>query len=426
MKLFLVYALCVVSLNAATAYRNFTFTNKANVPMRVTALATYTPIDEETPVVVPLGDVYVNENQSVNHQYTVGGVYAFADLALGAGPISASIDVEKVGASFVVTSTSGSGDGIVRPIGTYAAHPSYQNDPPTVLTFGQSLVPDGMKPIWELDDATLTANLYREGVDKVVAALGGAGGGGSAGGSADSAAESQREQKARDERRISSFTYNVSSIDGSFAPVDITMVNGMHPDALATRELVELTVKNSRANFSIPDLNDNPGTGSYVINFRGRSLNLDPMAYAPIASFAAFMRGIIAWFAVVCFEWWLWREFKELFFAAATLPQARGNPVIGGTGGQATAFIAAVAISAILISLPAAWWAYADSDFGFIGIGQNPIEGPLTPDGYAKHLTKAFIPVGTILAVVVQMFIARKFGVVLHAGVATVIRFVIP
>lgn len=85
--------------------------------------------------------------------------------------------------------------------------------------------------------------------------------------------------------------------------------------------------------------------------FGGFELDLNPFKEDRAGPLAAWIKALLAWWLV--YKWFRWAMDKG--FNAGTqamiAPQARGNTVAAGTGGQATSLIAAVLITAIILSM---------------------------------------------------------------------------
>lgn len=149
------------------------------------------------------------------------------------------------------------------------------------------------------------------------------------------------------------------------------------------------------------------------------TINIDPASDPVISAAGSFIKNMITWVASVVFAWFCWMEFGAVVSSLMQAQQAKGNPIIGGTGAQATALVAAAAITGILIAVPLAYWAFATYDI-------NP---PPTGSGAANialYLLFFFIPVSYLLSLVAASFVVKKAGIVLIAGTATLIRFIVP
>lgn len=165
--------------------------------------------------------------------------------------------------------------------------------------------------------------------------------------------------------------------------------------------------------------------GMLLVTIPGHgSINLDPASDPDALALCNFIKQVISWIALLVYSWFAWGEFKTLCALLTVAPQAKGNPVIGGTGAQATAIVAAVAITVLLVSFPSLYWAFSQLPED---IASNPFAGATgVISGISLYLLYLVIPVGLILTLISQAFALRKFGLVTSMAIATSIRFIVP
>jgi len=157
------------------------------------------------------------------------------------------------------------------------------------------------------------------------------------------------------------------------------------------------------------------------------TINLDPASSPLISTFATWVKGVIAWMVWIAFNFWLWKFLFELLVATSLAPQAKGNTVAAGTGGQATSLVAAGFITAAIANVPVLFWAAADSGVSWAsGITSNPFDSATGVLGTGVYLAGQFLPIGTILSSLSTMLLMRKAGLGLFALTSTIIRFIIP
>lgn len=168
-----------------------------------------------------------------------------------------------------------------------------------------------------------------------------------------------------------------------------------------------------------------PAQSALVITLPGGVIiNLDPVSDPQALTLCLFIKDVITWIALTIYVWFAWAEFKTLCGMLTVAPQAVGNAVLGGTGGQATAVIAAVAITVFLVSFPTLYWAWNELPGT---LSANPFAGATgVISGVSLYLLYLIIPVGLILTLISQAFALRKFGLVTAMGIATAIRFIVP
>ena len=149
------------------------------------------------------------------------------------------------------------------------------------------------------------------------------------------------------------------------------------------------------------------------------AVNLDPAADPSVSSAADFLKSFIIWATSIFFAWFCWSEFSEVVRTLLSAQQAQGNAIVGGTGAQATALIAAAAITAILITVPLAYWSIATYSI-------NPVSSVSGVVSAALYLLFFFFPVAHVLSLAAAAFLVKKGSLVLVATTATLIRFVVP
>jgi len=297
----------------------------------------------------------------------------------------------------------------------------------TLSIGGVSLLPDGRKPVWQIDDSTLTGNLFREGIDQVVAAVGSAGGGGGGTGgevTLDSGTKiEQLAQKGLDAREAA-----------QEAMTEATEQSNEAVDAMETA-LNEAMVREG-ANVSVTD--HSVDAGFWVIHLPNghggfTDIDLNPLSNGGVSEIAQWFKIAVSIVIIWFFENWCWKEFQSLSYNALQLTQAKGNAVAAGTGAQATALINAGLIALVWTSLPAILFtayqasmtALGESFAGFGTVGNIMPSGQSAPMTAAFALVQAFLPVTLACIVAGQVFIVRKFGVVVYYSAAVAIKFFI-
>lgn len=204
------------------------------------------------------------------------------------------------------------------------------------------------------------------------------------------------------------------------AETDLRQDNPTTSDMQSEAGAGKSSVESSYGSKSLPGLSFPSGTASglNVIGF-GYTFNLDPLSDSSVATLASFTRELITFLVSVLLLWWVWGEFSTVVQTLIHSRQAQGNAVLGGTGAQATALIAAAAITGILVTIPALYWAVADVSLEPMSSGSGPL-------GIAFYLFRAFFPVEFLLSAAATCFVIRKGALVLVATTATLIRFIVP
>lgn len=162
--------------------------------------------------------------------------------------------------------------------------------------------------------------------------------------------------------------------------------------------------------------------------FGGLSFDLNPFRTDRLGGVIDWFRTAVGWLCVVLFGFWASKEVADWTKATSTIRQASGNAVVAGSGAQATALVAAAAITvAVGVFLVAIIGWLGSGVITLSGVlstvGQNPTSGLI--GGAAWMLDRVF-PVSTILSCVVARlafnFAAAKF----FAVCMTVIRYIVP
>jgi len=303
---------------------------------------------------------------------------------------------------------------------------SYEDYELGVVGIARLDTPDESKTLWLLDDSTLTGDLFREGIDKVVHAGTGAGGAGGSG-SGMSAAEFA-ETKTEMVSDLVNDTY--TNPENIAAGTEFLM--GQLETATKS-ETAKGEIESAMALRELPDLGSASASGSgglLSITFPVASIgtiNFDPADNPRVHAVANFMKAAFAWVVYAWFQLWVWNYLKEIYFVLSGSQPAKGNPVVGGTGAQATSLVVALAITGVLVSFPSLFWTLADSGMTWtVGINSNPFELAASSGSYtstALYVAQQFLPLGTMLAAFTSTIALLRGGLILIAGLQSLIRF---
>lgn len=177
-----------------------------------------------------------------------------------------------------------------------------------------------------------------------------------------------------------------------------------------------------------PDVND---TGAAAPNFEltlvGAVIDLNPFREDRFGPFFAWFRAAFAWFVLVKLAMSIWDCVQNLIVALTQARQARGNPVVAGTGGQATALIAASLLSVAIVVFATGLlsWGFGDISFSYMlnVMSTSPLEG--IPSGVLWMLNQVF-PVVTIITALVARVAFRVYGVWLFGISSMIVLFIVP
>lgn len=277
------------------------------------------------------------------------------------------------------------------------------------------LTPDINKTLWAVRDTSLTADVFREGVDKMVAsnanvATAVASSGGGSGGSSTENTEFMN-TKGREFFEQTPTTLEYEQM-GEAAKSEVA-------DAISS-------AKATPTYGTIPT----GSSGLFVIELgtTGHTLNFDPAESPLITKYATFCKAAIAWLVTTLFGFYVWNWGKELYMVLALTTPAKGNTV-AGSGGQITSLVVAIAITAVIVAFPVAFWAAADSGMTWgYDLTVNPIQSAANATDVgemAVYLFNFFLPLGTLLSALTSYLIILKAGLILVAGAQTVIRYLV-
>lgn len=162
-------------------------------------------------------------------------------------------------------------------------------------------------------------------------------------------------------------------------------------------------------------------------SFGGKPVDLNPFRSDRLGPVADWFRTATAWLVVVSFGIWASTAVAEWTRGASQIRQAQGNPVVGGTGAQATALVAAAAITVAVSTFIVALVGWLAGDLGFSSIvnalGANPMSG--APGAVAWMLDRMF-PVAMMVSALVARVSWNLYAAKIFAVAMSVIRFIVP
>jgi len=267
--------------------------------------------------------------------------------------------------------------------------------------------------------APVTQELFREGVEMIASAVasGGGGGGGSAGVQGEALALSQNAALASAESTFkptaadrvaaagNATTSQLALLPGSTAPSIGDVIVPVNPEATVPSVLL----------ISLPE------------KMGGAVYDLNPFRADRLGVVVAWFRSAVKWLALILFGSWVWSKFSEYLRAASMVRQAQGNAIAAGTGGQATAFVAAgiitVAVGVAIAALVG--WSFDGMGLGTLlaATAQNPLAGM---PAAALWMLNMMFPISTLIACFVGKMMFERFASGIYIGLMTVVRFCVP
>jgi len=159
----------------------------------------------------------------------------------------------------------------------------------------------------------------------------------------------------------------------------------------------------------------------------GYTFDVNPFSSNRFDTLASWFRAAVTWATLLLFGKWVWEQMGGWIRGFSLSPQAKGNPVVAGTGAQATALVAAGLITTAVIGGVTAIVGFA---FGEItipavtsAVGSNPFAA--MPAGSLYLLNKWF-PLGIICTALLARVTFNLYASTIFGGVSTLIRFVVP
>lgn len=374
------------------------------VPAGETILYTYPTSDPST---IGVTRTYAAESRDANgfwfYQPTSvdpGNVATMTPGATSGSITPVTVPVANAGAGSVTpdAGSGSSGSGSQDKSISWLPTPLAPTDPVTEGTYKQGVV--NSVTAGDIAAAAIVSSVNTQGA-AIVAAVSASGGGGSGSG---------LDGLGQDAYNANPSTSTMSD-DGSSAAADIAgdYPGGSQPSGP--------TIVDSAPNFAI------------VLPARmgGASFDLNPFRSDRFGPLASWFRAAMSWLVVVVFGKWASEKVAEWSRGSAPVHQAVGNTVAAGTGGQATALIAAGIMTAAFATFIVGMLGWLTSSFSITNVlsilGANPLAGG--PSG-ALWMVDQLFPVSMIIAgagarITWNLYASKVFMVCM-----TLVRFVVP
>lgn len=145
----------------------------------------------------------------------------------------------------------------------------------------------------------------------------------------------------------------------------------------------------------------------------------------------AWLKALIRWAIAILYCMWVYKEIEHKLVTSMMLPQAKGNPVLGGTGAQLTGLAAAGLITVALLTVPVLLWSAYTTPWESVGDALSSIpSAPITTSVESVNVALRWLtwclPVDMLLAIPALVVTTKKAGWAIILGVAAVIRFIVP
>jgi len=307
----------------------------------------------------------------------------------------------------------------------------------TVEGSSRSEVPDAAKSVWRVDDETLTPSVFREGVDKIVYQVGSMTGGGSSSTPGRNATGDSVEDMAKIAKDLMGPDDDTETLSTGEGRPHMRVPRHAASDAEAYGATVAGTIRDqiqTAAGGAAPtELGYDVDTGSPPDLFTlhmpaimsGKTWHLNPFTSDKFQGVAHWFRQAVAWLTLIVLASWVWTNVQNMLIVTAAAPQAKGNTV-AGSGGQITAFFAAIAITTAIVVFITALLSWSFGEITFSALSSLATQNPMTSlaSGSAYMLTE-LLPVATIISALVARVTFRFYSVPLLTFCLTVVRFVV-
>ncbi len=164
------------------------------------------------------------------------------------------------------------------------------------------------------------------------------------------------------------------------------------------------------------------------VAFGGATFDFNPFSSERFAVICGWFRTACAWLALVTLGVWVWTQTRGWLHAFSGLQQAKGNTVVAGTGGQATAFLAAGLMTAALVTAITGLmaWSFGDISFALIKTVVGTTNPLATMPAAVFWMCDQLFPVATLCACLVARASFNMYAAPLFAFCQAVVRFIVP
>jgi hypothetical protein len=161
--------------------------------------------------------------------------------------------------------------------------------------------------------------------------------------------------------------------------------------------------------------------------FGGATVDLNPFSHSGLLTVAHWFREACRWLALVLLGVYLWQEMGTMVQGFSTMRQAQGNAVLGGTGAQATALVAAGLITAAVVVAMTALMSWSFGELSFAAVSAVASTSPMIGlPAAAVGMLSEVLPVSTIIGCALARYSFKFYATGLFATCAAVVRFVVP
>jgi len=162
-------------------------------------------------------------------------------------------------------------------------------------------------------------------------------------------------------------------------------------------------------------------------SFGGGTFQFNPFTPERLGAVASWFRAAVEWLTIATLGVWVWSQLGQWVRGVASVQQAKGNPVVGGTGAQATALAAAGLMTVALVAALTALLSWSFESLNLAAFVASVTANPLAtvPTG-ALWMLDQILPVATMVTALVARLTFNLYASTVYAGCAAVVRFIVP
>jgi len=166
---------------------------------------------------------------------------------------------------------------------------------------------------------------------------------------------------------------------------------------------------------------------AFPASMGGKTVDLSPWASGRFSAIITWFRSATQWGLVATFVGWLSYSMYVLSKSMNQVQQAKGNAVLGGTGAQATALIAAGLITVAILAGLVGVVAFTVGDLSVTALINHFTANPVAEmPARAAWMLNEFFPIGTMLTLIAARVSFNILASKIYLAVGAVVRFIVP
>ena len=207
---------------------------------------------------------------------------------------------------------------------------------------------------------------------------------------------------------------------------ELSDVDGNRGDLGSAQDVGSMVLVPSLGNYSIDSAAPNLVI-SLPASMGGADVDLNPFRSDRAGSIASGIRALVTWITLALLALYCTETLYSAVRDMSQAPQAKGNAVLGGTGGQVTALVAAAAITAVIVTSITALSVVLGGDFALPALYSAAASDPfVNMAGAPVWLLDQLFPISLIFGAFVSRIVVKASSAAIVVGGSTVIRFITP